>query len=96
MTKYNLPVEYDKLTPKERREVREQYIKEQDGNCYWCKEPLNKDPAEQISEKKINMKLFPPGFLANPVHLQHDHFNGLTEGAVHAACNAVMWQYHGR
>jgi len=44
----------------------------------------------------INLKLFPPGFLKNPVHLQHNHDSDLTEGAVHAKCNGVMWQYHGR
>jgi hypothetical protein len=40
--------------------------------------------------------LFPPNFLKYPVHLQHNHDTDMTEGAVHARCNAVMWQYHGR
>lgn len=30
-----------------------------------------------------------------PVHLHHDHKTGLTIGAVHAKCNAVLWQYYG-
>jgi hypothetical protein len=34
--------------------------------------------------------------LKSPIHLQHDHDTGLTEGAVHAYCNAVLWQYEGR
>jgi hypothetical protein len=34
--------------------------------------------------------------LLHPVHLQHSHVTGLTEGAVHAFCNAVLWQYEGR
>lgn len=34
--------------------------------------------------------------LRYPVHLQHNHDTGMTEGAVHARCNAVMWQYLGR
>ena len=47
-------------------------------------------------EKKINWKLFPPFFLRFPIHLQHNHDTNMTEGAVHAYCNAVMWQYEGR
>jgi hypothetical protein len=92
-TYYNLPVEYTKLSSRERKEVREQYIKEQSGLCMFCKTDLSDKP---IQTKKINWKLFPPGFLKAPVHLQHDHGSDLTEGAVHAYCNAVMWQYHGR
>ena len=49
-----------------------------------------------IKNKKINWKLFPPNFLKYPIHLQHCHKTGWTEGAVHAYCNAVMWQYEGR
>lgn len=96
MTTYNLPVEYDKVPTRERRLVREQYIKEQNNLCMHCGEDLANEPPERITEKNINWDAFPPGFLNYPVHLQHDHFTGLTEGAVHAYCNAVMWQYHGR
>ena len=96
MIKYNLPVYYPDLPWKEKRVVREQYIKEQKGLCYWCKHPLTKEPPINILEKKVNWKLFPDGFLKHPVHLQHNHDTGMTEGAVHAYCNAVMWQYHGR
>jgi hypothetical protein len=96
MTIYNLPVEYDNLNWLERSAVREQYIKEQKGDCYWCKEPLQGEPPTHITDKKVNRGLFPYGFFVNLIHLQHDHGNGLTEGAVHAYCNAVMWQFHGR
>ena len=92
----NLPTDYDKLSRKERRSVREQYIKEQEGLCYWCKGDLKTSPPKEIMDKPLNMKLFPPGFLNYPVHLQHDHHTGMTEGAVHARCNGVMWQYHQR
>ena len=34
--------------------------------------------------------------LDHPIHLQHSHNTGVTEGAVHNYCNAVMWQYDGR
>lgn len=96
MTTYNLPVEYDKVPQKERRIIREQYIKEQNNLCWHCGEDLFSEPPERITEKSINWGFFPPGFLNNPIHLQHDHKTGLTEGAIHAYCNAVLWQYHGR
>lgn len=94
--KYNLPVYYSKLSPKERRDIRKQYEDQQNGLCMFCKKSLNKNPPAEILKKKINWALFPPNFLKHPVHLQHDHATDLTEGAVHARCNAIMWQYHGR
>lgn len=93
---YNLPTDYTALTPKERREVRMQYIVMQNNLCFYCKEDLNNPPPERITSKPINLKLFPPNFLAAPIHLQHDHNTNMTEGAVHAYCNAVMWQYEGK
>jgi hypothetical protein len=93
---YNLPVDYTKLTQQQRREVRMQYIEEQNNCCMYCKETLNANPPEQITSKDIDWKLFPPGFLTYPIHLQHDHYTNMTEGAVHAYCNAVLWQYEGR
>ena len=94
MTKlYTLPVDYTMLHWTERREVRLQYIREQDNKCFYCNESLDSEPPEEIKNKYINWKLFPPNFLQYPVHLQHCHNTGMTEGAVHAYCNAVMWQY---
>jgi len=88
------PVDYTKLSRYERREVREKYIEEQGGNCWYCKSNIYEDPPENILNKKINWKLFPKGFLNYPIHLQHSHKTNMTEGAVHAYCNAVLWQYH--
>ena len=96
MTTYNLPVDYDKLPQRERRAVREQYIKQQDNLCMFCGEDLFDEPPERVTEHNINWDFFPKGFLNHPIHLQHDHGTGLTEGAIHAYCNAVMWQKHGR
>lgn len=96
LTIYNLPVEYDNFSWPERREIREQYIEEQNNLCWYCGEDLFSDPPEQITEKSINLELFPIGFLNAPIHLQHDHGTGLTEGAVHGYCNAVLWQYYGK
>jgi hypothetical protein len=92
----DLPLDYDKLNAKTKKLVRDQYIKEQDGKCYYCKHDLDKNPPKEVTDLKINWKLFPPGMLRNPVHLQHDHYTGMTEGAVHAYCNCVMWQYIGK
>lgn len=91
--KYNLPVMYDELHPSEKAAVRRQYIEEQEGMCFWCGLHLNEEPP---FVKPVNLKLFPPGFLEHPIHLQHNHDTGLTEGAVHAYCNAMMWQIYGR
>jgi hypothetical protein len=93
---YKLPILYSKANARERRAVREQYVKQQNNLCMFCNTSLDLQPPKEIKSKKINWKLFPPGFLKNPIHLQHDHSSDLTEGAVHAYCNAVMWQYHRR
>ena len=95
---YKLPVDYNSLDWRkgEKRAVREQYVKEQDGKCMYCGTPLNSGPPHAITDKDINWDLFPPNFLKHPVHLQHNHETGMTEGAVHAYCNAVLWQYEGR
>lgn len=87
------PKRYSQLSPLERRELREAYIKEQDGKCMYCHLTLDKAPAHV---KPIDWSYFPKNFLKHPVHLQHNHDTDMTEGAVHAYCNAVMWQYEGR
>ena len=67
---YNLPVDYTKLNWAERRQVREQYIKEQDRKCYYCGCSLDEPAPKHITEKKINWKLFPKNFLKYPIHLR--------------------------
>ena len=94
--KYTLPTDYTILSREERRKVRLQYIDEQKEKCFYCGVDLSKLPPIKILEKNINWSLFPEGFLKYPVHLQHCHKTGMTEGAVHAYCNAVMWQYDHR
>lgn len=91
-----LPVKYDSLDWREKKDVREEYVKLQEGNCMFCLQDLTNSPPNSVLSQKINWKLFPPNFLKYPIHLQHCHKTGLTEGAVHAYCNAVLWQYHGR
>ena len=90
------PMKYDALSPGERRDLRIRYESHQKGMCWHCKAPLAGPPPDKITRRKINKKLFPPSFFDWPVHLHHDHETGMTLGAVHNYCNAVLWQYHGQ
>jgi hypothetical protein len=94
--KYELPVDYTELHWTERKLVRGQYVEEQKNKCMYCGCDLSQEPPKHITDKKINWDLFPDNFLKYPIHLQHCHETNMTEGAVHAYCNAVMWQYEGR
>ena len=93
---YNLPVNYNELGYTERRVVRQQYIKEQNNKCFYCKNNIYEQPDLYILNKKINWSLFPKNFLESPIHLQHCHKTGMTEGAIHSYCNAILWCYHGK
>ncbi len=87
-----LPCDYTKMSWQEKRLARSIYIGMQGGKCYYCWNNLDDKPKKT---PKINWKLFPPNFCKYPVHLHHSHVTGLTIGAVHAYCNAILWQYHG-
>lgn len=91
---YVLPANYSKLSQDERRLVRLQYIEQQNGLCYHCQNPLTGAPTALVLGLPIDLSLFPKNFLLHPVHLHHNHETDLTIGAVHAYCNAVLWQYH--
>lgn len=91
-----LPVNYLHLNQQDRIIVRTQYIDEQNGKCFFCKKSLSKTAPKKITTKQIDWKLFPKNFMNYPVHLQHNHNSGMTEGAVHNYCNAVLWQYYGK
>jgi hypothetical protein len=92
----NLPVLYNSLSPHEKRPVREEYARLQNGKCAHCGTDLTGPPSERVMALRINYKLFPKTFFMWPVHLHHDHDTGLTIGAVHNTCNAVLWQYLGK
>ena len=96
MSEVALPTKYNLLTRADRKAVRERYVELQNNKCMYCGESLEKEPPLRVTEKTIDWSLFPENFLRYPVHLQHDHKTGMTEGAVHAYCNAVMWQYERR
>jgi hypothetical protein len=89
-----LPIEYAKAHHSIRKKARLQYAEEQKEKCCHCGFTLKGGASPKIANKKINHNLFPRGFFNNPVHLHHSHETGLTIGAVHAKCNAVLWQYH--
>ena len=91
-----LPADYTKLTWEQRRDVRDEYVRQQNNLCFYCGETLFWSPPQRITDTEINWRLFPPNFLKYPIHLQHNHDSNMTEGAVHAYCNAVMWQYEGK
>lgn len=93
-----LPTDYTKLQPFKRKVVREAYVKLQNNKCMFCNNSLDEDPPEEITKQWIDWSLFGSKeyFLKHPIHLQHNHDTGMTEGAVHAHCNAYMWQYEGR
>ncbi len=89
-----LPANYEKCTGKQRRLIREEYVRVQDNLCQFCHEPLDGPCAKEVADKKVKRMLFPLGFFVHPIHLHHSHDTGMTIGAVHCYCNAVLWQYH--
>ncbi len=91
-----LPVDYTKLTPKQKKLVRKEYIRKQENKCMYCGHSLEYNPPYDITCLSIDWSLFPPNFLKYPIHLQHSHVSNLTEGAIHAYCNAVLWQYENK
>jgi hypothetical protein len=91
-----LPTIYENLNTIQKRAVREKYIKLQHYECFFCGSSLYQDAPKELRELPIDWELFPDGFLNYPVHLQHNHTTGLTEGAVHSFCNAFMWNYFQR
>ncbi len=92
----DLPADYTKMHWTERRLVRNQYVELQEGKCQHCGADLSGPPTTEVDRLKVNRKLFPKSFFKYPVHLHHCHKTGMTIGAVHNKCNAVLWQYFGR
>lgn len=92
---WGLPVKYSNLTPRERIEVRLEYITRQKGRCYYCNRYLVDEPPLEIRKKKIHKELFPTNFFKYLIHLHHNHDTDLTIGAVHCYCNAVLWEHEG-
>lgn len=92
----SLPANYKELSWSERKRVREMYVKIQKGKCSHCGAELNGPASDKIIKTFIRKSLFPKNFFKYPVHLHHNHDTNMTIGAVHAECNAVLWQYYGK
>ena len=90
----DLPVKYDSLSSYKKRIVRGEYVLAQNGKCAHCGEDLTGKPSPSVRKMKVTRSLYPPNFFKWPVHLHHSHETGLTIGAVHAMCNAVLWEYY--
>jgi hypothetical protein len=90
-----LPVNYNEISQRERKAVREEYARLQNNFCKHCGKLLSGPAPPEILEKDIQENLFPPNFFKFPVHLHHHHETGETIGVVHCHCNAVLWQYFG-
>ena len=91
----DLPINYHETHFSKRKLVREEYIRRQGGKCHYCGAPLNGESIHNMANKPVTKSLFPKNFFKYPVHLHHSHETGLTIGAVHAYCNAVLWEYEG-
>lgn len=91
-----LPVVYDEIPSRERYIIRSMYIQEQNWNCYYCKKSLLKPAAKWVLQRKISPKIFPKNFFDSKIHLHHSHDTGMTLGAVHSYCNAVLWELEGK
>lgn len=91
----NLPIKYSSSHWTVRRKARLEYIKQQEGLCWFCKKDLEGSPSQEVLDSPIDLRLFPKGMFDHPVHLHHDHNTDMTIGAVHARCNAYLWQYKG-
>lgn len=87
---------YSKMTPNDRRNLREQMARAQGDECWYCTAPLYMTPPVHIGNYKYNKRSFPPNMLKYPVHLHHDHETDICLGAVHAKCNVYMWEVEGK
>jgi hypothetical protein len=93
--KLDLPIDYNSADWVRRKLAREQYCIDQNWKCHHCGCDLKGDPPDDIINKRVDIKLFPKTMFKYPIHLHHCHKTGMTIGAVHAKCNAVLWQYYG-
>jgi hypothetical protein len=88
-----LPIDYGEVHWTVRKKARLQYIDEQGGDCYHCGNLLTQPPPNAVTDLPVDEGLYPKNFFDSPIHLHHSHDTGLTIGAVHCYCNAVLWEY---
>lgn len=92
---FDLPLDYNGASPALRKAAREKCVVLQNNKCHFCDGDFDDELPQTVTDLKIDLKLFPPNFLKHPIHLHHNHDTGMTIGAVHAHCNAILWQYLG-
>ena len=90
-----LPINYETSHWTVRKRARLLYVREQLNQCCHCGNRFLDGPSDEVMNKPINKSLFPKGMFDYPIHLHHDRTTGMTIGAVHARCNAYLWQYKG-
>lgn len=90
-----LPINYERAGWVERKLARLEYVKLQNNMCHHCGKSLFGKPGKEVMDNPINKTLFPVSMFKYPVHLHHDRKTGMTIGALHARCNAYLWQYKG-
>jgi len=92
-------VKYASLSAQQKADKRREYAVHQEGRCL-CGNPLIGPARQDILDFLGNApdgyldRCFPGGwkaFIANPIHLDHDHATGLTRAVLHAECNAYEW-----
>lgn len=93
----NLPIDYENSHWTVRKAAREEYVRRQNGCCWYCLKPLDEEPINWVASffepmsKSFPWHLFPPNFQKYPIHLHHSHETGESIGAVHMKCNAYLW-----
>lgn len=90
-----IPIMYNIASVRERRSARIEHRRQQNHKCWYCDANLDDLPPDRILDMDLGLHLFPRGFFRNREHLHHDHKTGMSVGAVHSVCNAILWQYHG-
>ena len=58
LTKTSIPCVYNYLTRTERRLVREEYIKRQNGMCHYCENDVYDEPSHGVASMEVNSVLF--------------------------------------
>ena len=90
-----LPIDYDHSHWRIRKQAREEYIRIQNGKCWHCGEMLDSPPPKEMLDVDLSPCSFPPNFFKYPIHLHHNKKTGMSIGAVHNTCNAVLFVLYG-
>ena len=81
-----------KTLDKKIKELKNKKLQTKEGSTL---EKIQSDIDQYQKEMDKIKTIFPENFFDHSIHLHHDHDTGMTIGAVHAHCNAVLWEYEG-